>query len=32
MTMKLIDEKVEKSLEHMDTGEKFLTEHKWLVL
>ena len=31
-TLKLIEEKVGKSLEHMDTGEISWTEHQWLML
>ena len=31
-TLKLIEEKVGKSLEDMGTGGKFLTEQQWLVL
>ena len=31
-TLKLIEEKVGKSTEHMGTGEKFLKEHQWLVM
>jgi hypothetical protein len=30
--VKLKEEKVGKSIEHMGTGEKFLTEHQWLML
>jgi hypothetical protein len=31
-TLKLIEEKVGKSLEDMGIAEKFLTEQQWLVL
>jgi hypothetical protein len=31
-TLKLIEEKVEKSHEHMGTGKISCTEHQWLML
>ena len=30
--LNLVEEKLGKSLEHMDKGESFLTEHQWLML
>jgi hypothetical protein len=31
-TLKLIEEKVQKSLEDMGTGKRFLKEQQWFVL